>query len=349
MRIIQQWIRGARVEPVGVAMPGPRFPQRLLRIIESGLAPRISRARMCLLIVACAVICSAFVMGTLARARQSGAAAAAGTRPKFEVASVKPCQPGELGSGGRGGKGGTPPPQWSPGRLTVVCQPAKFFISEAYAGYADGVSHSDRPPLMTDLRALSTSIEGAPSWVNSERFTISAEVPGDASREMMMGPMMQSLLEDRFQLKLHTETRSVSGYDLTVAKGGPKLPQKDSDVACRRMDPNNRGQRIGPAQEPDCTMQFKAITMEDFAQLLRMDPSGLDHPVVDKTGIKGTFEIAMVWKLDPSNFPLGVPEQPADTPDLFTALKDQVGLQLVPAKEPKTVLVVDHIEEPTAN
>lgn len=157
------------------------------------------------------------VRPTMARAHQdsdqSGAAAVSGQRPKFEVASVKPCEPGVQ----------SPPGQQSPGRLTVSCASVRNLIGRAYVGYPDGKS---RNMLTADLLSRNTVIEGLPQWGETERFTISAEAPGDASFEMMNGPMMQSLLEDRFKLKIYIGSREVNVYDLVVAKGGPKLPQR---------------------------------------------------------------------------------------------------------------------------
>lgn len=284
------------------------------------------------------------VRATFARAHQGTAQFA--QPAKFEVASVKPCVPGDVGFGGRGG-GGNPPPQWSPGRLTVTCQSVRFFIASAYVEYADGESHPERGPMVADMSSLMTPIEGLPSWGNSERFTISAEVPGDAGKEMMMGPMMQSLLEDRFHLRIHVDNREVPAYDLIVAKGGLKLPQ--NEPVCRAIDANHPGQRLGPENLPNCTMQMRSLSMADFATLLR-GPLGVNRPVIDRTELKGTFEIHMAWTINRDNLPQGgnLPDD-ASLPTIFDALKEQLGLELVPTKGIDRVLVVDHIEEPTPN
>jgi uncharacterized protein (TIGR03435 family) len=269
------------------------------------------------------------------------AQSASGDQPKFEVASVKSCESGDLppappppADGGRGVVA-VNPVQWSPGRLTVTCRPVRAFITWAYGDYADGQSHPDR--LGGDISSFNAPIEGLPSWASSERFTVSAEVPGDASKELMMGPMMQSLLEDRFNLKIHTETRDVPAYDLTVAKGGPKLPQADETV-CRAPDPDHPGQRLGPASLPNCNINAESVNMANFANLLRL---AVDRPIVDKTGLEGTFAIHMVFS----------PDLPGDSdlPTILDAMKEQLGLELVPAKGKVKALVVDHIEEPTPN
>jgi uncharacterized protein (TIGR03435 family) len=293
-----------------------------------------------------AAIAGPFAISVI-NAPQLRAQSASLERPRFEVASVKPCKSGDLGSNGRGeGEGGSPPPRWSPGRLTIICQPALFFIKQAYLIYEDGQIHQGRSVMAADVAALSTPIEGGPPWVKSERFTISAEVPSGASKEMMMGPMMQTLLEDRFQLKIRAGTREVPVYELTVAKGGPKLGHPDA-VICRHVDPKNpSGPLLGPEQAPDCTMQLKSISMAELSQLLH-GPLGVDRPVIDKTGISGKFEVRLLYTPDQITLPNASAD--SDIPTIFTALQEQLGLKLVPAKGADKFLVIDHIEEPSPN
>src|SRR5580658_2008791 len=135
---------------------------------------------------------------------QSPAAAS----PVFEVASVRPCKDSE--PGGRSG-GSTAN---SPGRLTLRCQNVMGFINLAYRFYANGRVNApwSWPP-----------IEGGPAWINSDRYEINAKAEGTPSEAMTHGPMLQALLEDRFKLKIHRETREIQAYVLTIAKNGPKL------------------------------------------------------------------------------------------------------------------------------
>jgi len=106
----------------------------------------------------------------------------------------------------------------SPGRLTVHCLSLKILIQQAYITYQNGRFN----PL-----ARFVPIEGAKDWLESDLYTIEAKAEGTPTEETMQGPMLQSLLEDRFQLKTHRETREVPVYDLIVAKGGPKLQPFD--------------------------------------------------------------------------------------------------------------------------
>jgi uncharacterized protein (TIGR03435 family) len=124
--------------------------------------------------------------------------------PKFEVASVKPCSgDGSLIRGGRGSTAGG----GSPGRFDLSCRTLLSIIEAAYT--------SGMPPL--------PPIEGGPAWISSERHTVEAMAEGNPGAATMRGPMLQALLQDRFQLKTHLETKFVSGFALVVAKGGPRL------------------------------------------------------------------------------------------------------------------------------
>jgi hypothetical protein len=156
-------------------------------------------------------------------APQSVAQPAPAATPKFEVASVKPCKADYLPPGGRSGGGSG---NLSPGTLRIDCATVKSLINQAYVFFANG--HVNRP---------SVSVEGGPGWINSERYQVDAKAEGSQSQGMMHGPMLQALLEDRFKLKIHRETREAPAYALTVAKGGPKLhPFKEGSCVPLDLD-----------------------------------------------------------------------------------------------------------------
>ena len=96
-------------------------------------------------------------------------------------------------------------------------------LQDAYVIFADGQNRSTASIQMPP-------IEKAPAWISSDLYTIEAKAEGAPGQPVMLGPMMQSLLEDRFHLKLHRETRSGAAYELTVAKGGSRL--KNNDGTC---------------------------------------------------------------------------------------------------------------------
>jgi uncharacterized protein (TIGR03435 family) len=137
---------------------------------------------------------------------QSPPAQPKATAPRFEVASIKPCaddgSPGSLCSG-------------SPGRYSLSCASLTNLINLSYVIYANGMANF--------LGERLAPIERGPEWTRAERFTIEAKAEGTPSQGTMQGPMMRALLEDRFKLKIHSETREVPVYALTVAKGGAKL------------------------------------------------------------------------------------------------------------------------------
>jgi uncharacterized protein (TIGR03435 family) len=143
-------------------------------------------------------------------------------------------------------------------------------------------------------------IEGGPDWMHSERFDIDARSDGQPSTLMMQGPMMQAVLEDRFKLKIHRETRQGPVYELTLGKGSPKLkrfqegnctpvtigrprPQLAADQRYRRNMANPLG------------VDFEGGTLAMFAGLLGMI---LDRPVIDKTGITDSFSIHLEFSPD---------------------------------------------------
>ncbi|MBZ5601510.1 MAG: TIGR03435 family protein [Acidobacteriia bacterium] len=166
-------------------------------------------------------------------------------------------------------------------------------------------------------------VSGGPNWLDSEGFDIEAK-----SARSLSGPqmrlMLQSLLADRFKLTLHRETREQPVYDLVVAKGGPKL---------KAADPKEAGAlRVGKGQ----VTGMKA-PMSWLAQFLSGE--ALDRLVIDQTGLGGEYDFTLQW----------TPDASADSPSIFTAVQEQLGLQLRAEKGPVEVLVVDRLEKPSAN
>lgn len=170
--------------------------------------------------------------------------------------------------------------------------------------------------------------------------------------------MMQAILEDRFKLKIHRETREIPVYALTVAKGGLKIqPLKEGD--CIVMDyADPKPAPLAPGQQScDFSMMgrkgsirtgdFRGMTMATFAQRLGI----LDRPVIDKTGVAGMFNFHVEFAFDDST--PGIRPAPSDEPgggpSIFTAVQEQLGLKLEPAKGPGEFLVIDSVERPTEN
>jgi uncharacterized protein (TIGR03435 family) len=152
--------------------------------------------------------------------------------------------------------------------------------------------------------------------------------------------MLQSLLEDRFQLKFHREKRELPVYELAVLKGGPKIK------ASRGVPPGRSRMRGGRGR-------FEAYEISIGAFIYFLSPQ-LDRIVVDATNLKDLYDIDLKWTPETRQLaervsPAG-PEPPLpDQPSIFTAIQEQLGLKLEAAKSPIEVLVIDSVQKPTEN
>jgi uncharacterized protein (TIGR03435 family) len=171
---------------------------------------------------------------------------------------------------------------------------------------------------------------GAPSWSTSDRYDIEAKAAAsDATREQVCA-MLQTLLADRCQLKFHRETKEFPVYNLVVGKSGSRL---------RPLKPGERSQ---------CTRDnSEACGTQTLEQLTQWLTSITGHPVFDRTGIEGTYDILLNFDVYEAR------SQPAppgyDKPTLSTALADQLGLRLEATKAQLPVLVIESIQRPSDN
>ena len=145
--------------------------------------------------------------------------------------------------------------------------------------------------------------------------------------------MMQHLLEDRFKLKLHRESKTLAVYALTVAKGGPKLPAANPD------DGHHAVETLPQVLDRE-SFFFRDTSMPEFAAKLSM-LRGMDRPVVDQTGIEGFFDITLKGAARAI--------LQTDGPSLFTLIPEQLGLKLVAVKAPVEMLVIDRAEKASEN
>jgi uncharacterized protein (TIGR03435 family) len=172
--------------------------------------------------------------------------------------------------------------------------------------------------------------------------------------------MVQSLLEDRFQLKVHGETRDLPVYELTVAKGGPKA--KLSEDQSPPMLPEPGTPPPPPGTVPRGLMRMgrgdfadSAISIDNFA----LGALYVGRPVIDKTGLKGLYDIKLQWAPErvsnagpfQPGAPIAGPDTAADPSGLsiFTAVQEQLGLKLESTKGPVKVLVIDRVQKPSEN
>jgi uncharacterized protein (TIGR03435 family) len=180
-------------------------------------------------------------------------------------------------------------------------------------------------------------ISGLPGWAHSDTFDVEAKMDEDTAAAMKALPkpdfkrvylsMMQSLLADRFQLKVHHETRELPVYNLVIAKGGSKLREAATD---------DKGWMSMSSKQMSAT----AVDIHSLTFSLAND---VGRFVIDKTGLLGKYDFTVNWTPDDE-------QATADSgPDIFTALEEQLGLKLVPAKGPVDTIVVDRIEKPSPN
>lgn len=269
-----------------------------------------------------------------------------GERPKFEVASIKRCPEA---SARRMGGGESSPGRLSTGCMFLVDEGSLGLIQRAYVRFANG-----RANPLGIIR-----IEGGPEWIHSELYEINARAEGNPRIEMMQGPMMQRLLEERFHLKIHRETREGPVYQVTVGKPGKLKPFVEGGCVpiplTFPIPPAPSGQRYCKSNvslRPP-TVNAEGSTITEFTKLMNLF---MDRPVIDRTGLAGRFDIRLEFWADGAT--PGLPPPPPDapptasepsSPGIFTAIQEQLGLKLSPAKGPVEVLVIDHIERPSGN
>jgi uncharacterized protein (TIGR03435 family) len=262
----------------------------------------------------------------------------------FEVASVKPNKSGD----GRVMLG------LQPGRLNATNVPLRMLLRQAF-------------------NVQDFQIVGGPDWVTSDRFDVVAKAPeGDFNADVMR-PMLQSLLVERFKLGFHKETRDMPIYALMKARPDGKL---GPNVTASSIDCGARGRRGGgpppappppgppqPGQKMDCgfmigfgRMNVGGMPMANLAQAL--SPM-VGRIVLDKTELPGNYDFELTYSPEGigSGFPGGGPPllnggpPPVDpnTPTIFTALQEQLGLKLDSQRGPVEVVVIDRVEQPIAD
>jgi uncharacterized protein (TIGR03435 family) len=235
--------------------------------------------------------------------------------PGYEVATIKPSPPDEQGRGFT-----------LQGRHLV----ARNFTVEGLITLA----YNLHPKQLT----------GGPEWLTTDHFDMDVlpDHEGLPSLEQARG-IVRKLLADRFGLKFHEDTKELSVYVLSVAKGGPKFTKSASDPS---SPPGLGG--------PPGRMMVRNASMEEFAEVMQ---GTLDRPVVDQTGLKDRYDFQFRWTPDESQYGGRVPPPSsgdntpaADAPPpLFTAIQEQVGLKLDAMKAPAKVMVIESVEKPSAN
>ncbi|SFS15962.1 soil-associated protein, TIGR03435 family [Granulicella pectinivorans] len=172
---------------------------------------------------------------------------------------------------------------------------------------------------------------GGPSWLDSDTYDISA-VTGDQTEVSQDGfrKRVMSLLADRFRLKAHWETRQGDVYALVVAKKGPALQAAAGSSKAPGLN-TDKSSHLG-------RMTGTNVPVSYLSTVLGIQ---LKHPVLDKTGLAGTYDWTLVWDPDP--------DADSTEPSLFQAVQEQLGLKLDPQKGPVQMLVIDSVTHPSEN
>lgn len=276
-----------------------------------------------------------FVLATAVIAATSVLTVAQGPaqKPQFEVASIKPSDPNQHDGAIMNQPGG---------RLVIIGMPLRELVKFAYH--------------LQDFQ-----LEGGPQWARTDAWNIEARAEGGGPD--LAAARLQSLLEDRFQLKTHSEMRDVPVYELTIAKRGSKMKLSQDQTPPRppeRGEPQPRPiQRSGPMDRFSVRVgkgSLEAVAM-DMPHIVGALSSILRRTVVDKTGLTGLYDVKLQWTPEgggpPATAPAGslVQQPPSDRdgPSIFTALQEQLGLNLESTKAPTEVIVIDSIQRPTQN
>jgi uncharacterized protein (TIGR03435 family) len=269
----------------------------------------------------------------------------------FEAASVRPSPP--PGPNARVFYG---PPRGGPGTADPgqVTWTAASLLSILMAAY--------------DVQAFQMTV---PEWARTARYDIIAKVPPGATKARV-GEMWQNLLQDRFGVTLHHESKEFLVYELAVAKGGPKLKETDLPANAEPFDFGASASKAGPngaldingtgsvvtifpgASGVTARLAARGFTMADLAARLG---GWTTHPVLDKTGLAGRFDFVLEFTPDISRVslppgaqgaaPSNVPGADASEPgsDAASAVEHQLGLKMTIKKAALDVIVVDHAEQ----
>jgi uncharacterized protein (TIGR03435 family) len=288
---------------------------------------------------------------TLWAQMHSSKSTAVGDRPAFEVVSVKPNKSIDARSYTTLTRPG--------GHVAIYDATLRQLIAQAYD--------------LLNLSQATYGISRMPHWGDTEHFDIDAESTDSATTDQKR-VMLQSLLADRFHVVVRFESRQAPVYALIMAKPGqvgPQLRPHTDDVACHQQ---SSGLGTSPPRSPAdaavlALQQFscgrivggvlqqagpnpqwaggRKVTMQAIAESLGGDEY-LDRPVVDGTGLRGSFDFTMEWNTEQQDLSVN-PQLDAQGLSLFEALREQLGLKVESKKGPVRILVIDHVERPSEN
>jgi bla regulator protein blaR1 len=245
-----------------------------------------------------------------------------GPLPSFEVATIKPAP-----------NGSPPTPQ---GGSTVHLH----FTPKMMIMYAYNLPDFSEGRILNSAGWTEDSYEVEGKISDSDYAAMQKMTPAEKNQQIQL--MLQSLLKDRMKLKVHLEKREETLYALEVAKGGVKLAPAQEGIS-KGFGVTHQGQNY--------QLTMKGGSLYGLAELLGRQPEIGGRSVVDKTGITGTYDVALHWTRTGS---MAAETDDASTqdengPSFFTAIQEQLGLRLTTTKGQVDYVIVDHIEKPSPN
>ena len=324
---------------------GSDLKKRIVRIMSQALGGNLSLTRKLLLVSIAAALIAVPVVSGLAKAPMaSGQDAQSAPLQSFEVATIKPSHTGDDQRN----------LMMSPGKFTMSGMPLTELIRFAY-----------------DLKS-DTQLSGGPSWVNSDKFDIEAKeteaqvqefdkLPGQ-QRVGQIRLLVQSLLAERFNLKVSHDTKELPIYALVVAKGGSKMTATEAPAPPPPGDakpgdpPHKKINMSGIRMNGHGELEGLSTTTDLLADVLSRQQELGNRLVLDKTGLTGHYNWKLKWTPAENDAALSAAASSSNTsaddpaaPSLFTALQEQLGLRLDSQKGPVDGIVIDHVDMPTPN
>lgn len=271
---------------------------------------------------------------------------ASGPLPSFEVATIKPASPMPH------------PSSATPAEVNIFDVSVRNLIEQAY-GIPWTAAENER-------------VLGGPAWLDNKRYDIAARIPSDLAeaqqklsrdqQKQQISLMLQSLLVERFHLKVHFESRTLTVYALVVAKPSPNLVVS-ADQGEATAEESARAAQL-PSKPEDAHHGVVVFYTGQYAQMTGKQASMGDlvrwfsgysevggRPVVNQTGLRGLYDFTLRWtRQSLSAAPQAAsPDADVDAPPLFTALPNQLGLRLKTTKAPVEVVLIDQVDPPTDN
>lgn len=278
---------------------------------------------------------------------------------RWESISIQSCGSPNTEAGARGGGVGA-----SDGELRVTCMPLRYLLEMAYVKWL-------APDAI--LPRWFYPIAGGPGWVDTDLYTIRAKANGQQDLQTLKGPMLQTLLEDRFKLQMQRDVIEEQVYELRDAGFKPQ-PLKEGECEARKTkieaaavdktDPRERlfaGSSIGvfpcgaqmigaPSDGSPSPPGTRTVNVHGGSLDLLVRNLSLDRIVLDHTGIKGVFDMRLTYSVvtSPMREPKALPAGVVPGGDsIFTAMEQQLGLKLIPVKGPRVYYTIQYVERPT--